>query len=483
MRTLTALEPYVPSTDKPWNERRIRHLYDRLGYGARLSDLQEGLQLSPGELVDQLINQVMAAPQPPPPFWANYTSDDYGDDNDMVFEHKAEFVARWAAAMIDDPIRSKMALFWHNHFVTEEEVYGCNSYMWSYFALLYQQAFGNFRTFVEEMGKNPAMLVYLNGNINVADAPNENYARDLMELFTMGQNNGYTQTDVVEVSRALTGWRVEMYECTPPYFDNNLFDGSSKSIFGRSGNWGYDDVHELIFTERSAETATYICSKLYKFLVYDKTDDEVIQAMAQSFQDNNWELAPVLRTLLKSDHFFDERFINSRIKDPFEYFISLLRIAGIESTDLEADWSYELFSFCRECGQELFNPVDVAGWPGHHSWINENTLTVRWGFMSTLLFSRLGNSDDLKGTLRQLAVDLTDRLEKDPAVVTQALIAHFLNTSLDEAHAQAALQYFKGEIPENYFEDGTWTLYFPEVPDQILNLLFYLMRLPEGQLA
>ncbi|MEM7025378.1 MAG: DUF1800 family protein, partial [Pseudomonadota bacterium] len=178
---------------------------------AQPQEVEQALALSPAQLVDQLIDQVLALPEPTPPFWANFTSDDCGDDNEMIFQHKDELFARWAGELIDDPIRSKMALFWHNHFVAEEEVYGCNAYMWDYFALLYRYAFGNFRTFVEEMGKSPAMLVYLNGNTNVADEPNENYARELMELHTLGLDGGYTQQDVVEVARALSGWaQVEM---------------------------------------------------------------------------------------------------------------------------------------------------------------------------------------------------------------------------------------------------------------------------------
>lgn len=112
----------------------------------------------------------------------------------------------------------------------------------------------------------------------------------------MGEGNGYTQNDIVEVARALTGWRVNMYTCDPTVtFDPDLYDNTSKTIFGNAGNWGYDEVHELIFTLRADEVARYICSKLYRFYVYEAPDPVIVEGMAQTFRDNNWEIMPVLR--------------------------------------------------------------------------------------------------------------------------------------------------------------------------------------------
>jgi len=316
---LNSLSPYIPDADMPWNDQRVRHIYDRFGYGANLSEIQQGLSSNPSDLVDQLVDGVLNAPALTPPYWANYSRDDYDalNDDDIYFEHKAEMRRIWIAQKIDDPFRAKLALFWHNHFVTEEDVYDCNSYMWSYYELLNNYALGNFRRFVEEMGKNAAMLVYLNGNENVAEEPNENYARELMELFTMGENNGYTQTDVEEVSRALTGWRTDRFDCTPPYFESQFFDSTNKTIFGQTDNWNYDDVHELIFTLRKDQVATFICSKLYRFLVYDQVVEEVLAEMKALFESSGWLLAQVVRELLKSRHFFESRFITARIRTPF----------------------------------------------------------------------------------------------------------------------------------------------------------------------
>ncbi|MBK8702558.1 MAG: DUF1800 domain-containing protein [Saprospiraceae bacterium] len=436
------LEPFVPSANQPWDARRVQHFYQRIGFGATREMINQGLALTPGELVDQVIDGLLAAPDPVPPYWANWTWDDYGDDDDLYFQHKREFNIRWMREMVEEGIRAKLALFWHNHFVTEELVYSCNSFMWAYYNLLHRFAVGNFRTFVEEMGVNPAMLVYLNGNINVASQPNENYARELMELFTMGESNGYTQDDIVEVARALTGWRVNMYSCNNTVtFNANLHDQGQKTIFGHTGNWGYDDVHDLIFNSRRDQVAHYICQKLYSFFVYQEPNEEVAMA-------------------------------------------NLFRLTGVITPDELTDDNIAYLNYVvDQLGQEIFNPVDVAGWPGYHAWLNENTMAFRWAFSANFLYGRFANYEPIREKLRALAIDLVGPDQTDPLIVTRALVDHFLKRELDPPLFDTAVQYFKGEIPENYFQNGSWGLYYSEVPYQIINLLYYITRLPEWQLG
>lgn len=494
---LNTIDPYIPSPQKPWNEQRVRHLYQRLGYGASQAEVQAGLAMSPSDLVDQLLDSVVNMPAPSPPPWANWVWADYlnaaNQDSDMAsdlyFEHKDEMHYIWVNAMVNEGIRARLSHFWLDHFATEEEVYDCNSYMWAYYDLLNQQVLGNFRTFVEAMGKNPAMLVYLNNNINIADEPNENYARELMELFTMGENNGYTQTDVVEVARALTGWST----ADPYNHDTTLvftaadFDSTSKTIFGQTGNWGYDEVHNLIFTLRQNQVADYMCGKFYRYFLYEEIDNTIVTALADTFKNNNFELLPVFKQFFKSEHFFEERFINARIKSPLECFISLIKNSGLSYPDDFVDTDNGLLGtiayYSQEVGQSIFNPTNVAGWTGHRAWVNESTLTSRWVFTELILYNYIGDSPAAKSKLQQLATALTNPGETDEVLVTNQLVAHFMNTTLSPANAQAALDTFKGEIPENYFQDGTWNLYYNEVPDQVINLLAYLVRLPEWQLC
>jgi Protein of unknown function (DUF1800) len=477
------LDPYTPSSAKPWNARRVAHLYRRLGFGATLTQINAGLQMSPDQLVDQLLDEAAGLGAPAPPYWAGYTSADYNGNFDLFFEHHAELRRRWLTDMLgQEGVRAKMGLFWHNHFVTEIDTLDCNSFLWTYFSLLHEYAFGNFRDFVREIGQSGAMLVYLNGNQNVVGEPNENYARELMELFTMGENNGYTQADIVEMARALTGWQALMYECTPPYYDPNLHDNENKTIFGQTQNFGFNSAHNLIFNLRATQTSEYICTKFFKHFINEKVNAEAVGILAQTFRDNNWEILPVIKQLIKSDLFFDDLYINSRIKTPIESMLPLYKMAGATgNNEVNNDWLNNMFYWSYQLGQEILNPPNVAGWKGHHTWINESTLTSRWTFSSYVTYG-LSTVEVLRDNLRNTALSLTNE-SNDPVVIVQALVAYFTGQSLEPVHLNAAVAYFKYGVPENYFVDGTWNLYWDDAPYQIVNMLYYVVRLPEFQLT
>jgi len=475
------LDAYVPSVSKPWNARRVAHLYRRLGFGATLQQIQQGLLMSPSDLVDSLLEPAADLGAPDPPFWSGYTSDDYAADPDSVFTHRDLLRRQWFNNMLGEGIQSKMALFWHNHFVTSINVVGCNAYLWDYFSMLHEFALGNFRTFAREMGKNPAMLVYLNGNQNVAGSPNENYARELMELFTMGESNGYTQADIVELARALTGWQANMYACTPPYYDPAKHDNNPKTIFGQTSNFTFTTAHNLIFSVRADQVSRFIMGKVYKNFVYQGADPLIVNQLASQFKSGNWELLPVLKTLFKSEHFFDDRVMNARIKNPLESMIPMLKMAGADAISIPDTWWNAIGYWSYQIGQEVLNPPNVAGWPGYHAWINESTLTARWNFSSSVAYL-LTQDDTLKENLRSIAQGLTND-SNDPAMITSALVDYFIGQTLDPIHLQAAVINFKAGVPENYYEDGSWNLYWNDAPYQIVNLLYYLVRLPEFQLT
>ena len=318
----STLAPYLPAAGD-WTSAKVAHLYRSFGYGADYDTIQSGLLISPTNLVNQLINEAVNSPQPESYYWSEYTSEDYGEDSDdEQRDNFGQLKYDWTERGFTSPFQQKMTIFWHDHFATEEDVYRCNRYAWRYYKLIHEMAFGNFRSFVEQMGLTEAMLVYLDGNDNRVGAPNENYARELLELFTMGENNGYSQTDIEETAKALTGWRVKRNQCTEAYFQENRFDESVKTIFGQSGNFGYDDVHELIFTLRKTQVAKYICMKLYRQFVYRDADEDIVGELAQTFMDSNWEIVPVLRQLLSSEHFYEETFRGAKIKSPVALFIA-----------------------------------------------------------------------------------------------------------------------------------------------------------------
>ena len=475
------LDPYTPSASKPWNARRVAHLYRRLGFGATYAQIQQGLQMAPGALVDQLLDTAAALPSPAPPVWANYTSDDYGGSAALMEQHRRELRHRWLADMLNEGVRAKMALFWHNHFVTQLLLVGCNSYTWSYFALLHDYAFGNFRQFTVDMGKNPAMLVYLNGNVNVVGEPNENYARELMELFTMGEGKGYTQLDVVEMSRALTGWKANFNGCLPASFKVSDFDDAPKTIFGKTGNFNFDEAHNLIFSERPEQVSKFIAGKIYKHFLYYEPNQEVVDILAATFRDNDWEILPMLKQLFKSEHFFEEAFINARIKSPLDTLLPILKWADAKSPDnFNPDSLGEIAFYSRHLGQELLEPPNVAGWPEHRSWLNESDLTTRWNF-AAITASIMASNSQLPDNLRTMAKEMTND-SNNPELITAALIEFFTGQTLDPIQMNAAVGYFKAGVPENYFADGSWNLNWDTAPAQIVNLIKYLVKLPEFQL-
>jgi hypothetical protein len=476
-----SLQPYAPSPAKPWNAHRVAHLYRRLGFGASLQQIQQGLLLSPTALVDQLLDNAAELGTPDVPFWGNWTSEDY-PDFETVFQHRTELRRRWLGEMLEEGVRAKMALFWHNHFVTELDVYDCNAYLWNYFSLLHEYAFGNFRVFVREIGKSGAMLLYLNGNTNVAAEPNENYARELMELFTMGEGNGYTQADIVEMSRALTGWQANNnYNCEAPFYNPALHDNQAKTIFGQTSNYSFTTAHNLIFSARADQVANYIVTKIYKHFVYQQPDPAVVAELAQTFKSSNWELLPMLKQLFRSEHFFEEKFINAQMKSPLESMLCLLKSAGATTAELEDDWMDAVNYWAYQLGQDLFDPPNVAGWKGQRSWVNESTLVTRWNYSSITAYF-LTQNDTIRENLRNIALTLSNE-SNNPGVIVPLLVEHFTGQMLDPIYLQAAIVNFKAGIPENYFQDGSWNLYWDEAPDQVVNLLYFLVRMPEFQLT
>ena len=207
-------------------------------------------------------------------------------------------------------------MFWMNHFVTELESYGSYApYMFQYYNLMQTHALGNFKEFVRAVGVNSTMLVYLNGFENTSNNPNENYARELFELFTLGENNNYTQQDILEASRALTGYNHWDDPGAQIYFDQSTWDEGPKTIFGSEEFYTYDELIDTLFELRETEIAQFICTKLYKYFVsheYDAiTQEDIINPLAQTLIDVNFEMAPMLRQLFKSQHFFDERAFGS----------------------------------------------------------------------------------------------------------------------------------------------------------------------------
>ncbi len=470
------LAPYSPSAETPWDNRRIQHLFRRMGYGPSPVDLQDALAQSPSQLVDSLIDDAINLPLPEPPEWANWNIDNYGDFLDERQPQFVEWVVKWVKDMLAYGFREKLALFWHNHFVTKVDTYLCPSYTYSYHKLLQQYALGNFKDFVYDMGKNPAMLVFLNGVQSTNIEPNENYARELYELFTLGQDNGYTQDDIVATARALTGYVGLTTLCDDIAFVPFFHDNGLKTIFGQTGNWGYDDVNDILFAQRADQAATHICTKIYRHFVHPEVNEDIVAGLAQTFKDNNWELAPVFRQLFKSEHFFDDYILGAQVKSPVDFFLSFIHESDFPHPDeLMEAVTYFIFSL----GQELFSPIDVSGWPGNRNWIDSSTLTGRWKTMDAYLLYLFQNYPE---SLREFALSLSNQ-SNDPAEITQMIADYFLpNGFFDPETYTRATDVLKWDVPQNYYDEGSWNLYWETAPLQVALLMQYVCRQPEFQL-
>ncbi len=470
------LAPYVPSAALPWDRTRAQHLARRIGFGAKPEELEYLTEVPPDVLVDSLIDDMVNQPPLPPPQWANWAYEDYDNFDEQNFELLITWTRTWIRAMLNGGPKEKLTLFWSNHFVTRQEDYFCASWQYQYFQLLEKHALGNFRDFIFEIGATPAMLVFLNGLENNRFSPNENYARELFELFTLGRDNGYTQQDIVEASRALTGYNGWTSYCGPINWVNGLHDNGEKTIFGQTGNFAPYDVVRLIFEERGDLAARFVCEKLYRFYVNPVVDEAIVAGLAETFKNNDWEIAPVLRQLFKSEHFFDPANMGAQVKSPYELMISFFREGDFPISDEMLNWI--LWSGFN-LGQFLFEPPDVAGWPGDRAWIDSSRLTGRWSTLDGFIYTWNGEDPDI---LRNFVKWLTDDA-RDPAVITQAVIDHFIPGGLHRDAAYViATDVLKWEVPQNYYDEGLWNLDWQSAPWQIVHLLRHLVRLPEFQL-
>lgn len=477
----STLEPYVPSSEKPWNEIRVRHAFRRIGYDANKSMINNAMALSPGLFIDQLINESLYAPNWPEPTWANYTNDDYANlgldfDEQTQANHK-ELMLEVINQMQHTGLKGRLILFWSNHFVTRLEDYYTSNYLYEYYKTLEEHALGNFQEFVRDIGITSAMLVFLNGLENTKFSPNENYARELFELFTLGVDNGYTQEDIVETSRALTGYNHRQnYNWTYPiYFDESTFDNENKTIFNQTGNWDYNDVINILFQEKAPLIASHICRKLYTYFISATVNEDIVSEMASIFvQDFN--IANILRILFKSEHFFDSNTIGIQIKSPYDMTISYLNTTNFS---LEQEFYEAMIWFNGIMGQQLFEPVDVAGWQGDRDWINSSTLTGRWEILQWTIWNTWNvNNEDF----RSFAIESSNN-SNDPYVVTKSIIDRFVPLELFSSEDyQAATDVFKHNLPENYYTNQIWNLQFDSVPYQVVLLLLHLIKLPEFQL-
>ena len=282
-------------------------------------------------------------------------------------------------------LREKMTLFWANHFVCKDNHV---VFAQKYNNTLRKYALGDFRTFVKAISKEAGMLKYLNGKQNRKKQPNENFARELMELFTLGEGQ-YSEKDIKESARAFTGYNHD--------FDGDFVfrtkhhDEGIKSFFGKTGNFSGDDIIDIILEDK--QCATYISAKIYCYFVNPKPNKKHIEAMADVFY-KDYNIENLMRFVMLSDWFYDEENIGVKIKSPIEYLVGL-----IKTVPVNFEKQKDIIKIQRILGQTLLDPPNVAGWKGDKSWIDANTIMVRLKLPSVMLNNAMissGENDELR---------------------------------------------------------------------------------------
>ncbi|MGF7216524.1 uncharacterized protein (DUF1800 family) [Spirosoma lacussanchae] len=449
-----------------WNADSARHLLARCLFGYTRADLAKALSYpSAADFVSQEL--LADRPQPAPP--ASWVTERPVANDTMRGVRYTELTSWWLNRMLTEgtSLREKMVLFWHNHFVSDRAKVEYPQYMYQQNALFRQHVFGDFRQFTKEVSVNPAMLIYLDGRQNNKNAPNENYARELMELFTMGIGN-YTETDVKQAALALTGWRVDGLTAV---FSKANFADVSKTLLGRTGNFTYADVVDIILSKDVV--AEFICRKLYREFVYYKPNEMFVGQMADVFRKASYSIRAVLQFLFTADEFYRPEYRGAKIKSPTELMVGALKGLGVTAPDL-----VYLGDMGRVLQQYLFYPPDVAGWPGQRDWISSNTYPARGGYSDSLINGRKSNGQTLPFRVNPLdfarSFSSSENAPQFVKDVLRVLLAVDPPASREKLLLDTLLD---GTVVTN------WSTNTPNADARIQKFLKALMRLPEFQLT
>jgi len=538
MNNLVAPPPTVGLSPYTGNFTSIEltHLLKRTLFGVSKADLNYFNGKTLNQVVDELLNPTAPLPNPPIKEYAvgnaavpdnNIAAgttwvNDTNTDGTIASFRRASFKKWWVGQMInqDRSLREKMTLFWHNHFATESNDIGNAQYVYKQHQLFRTQALGNIKTLTRAVTVDPAMLVYLNGQQNTKTAPDENYGREIQELFCCGKGpeSLYTEADVKAAARVLTGWRNNATTISS-YFDSTRHDTTNKQfsafynntvIAGRTGNTAgdaeLDDLLTMIFSAQ--EVAKYLCRRLYRWFVYYEIDATVeasmIIPMANLLRSNNYEIKPVLSALLKSEHFYDALSKGCQIKSPVDLVIGLCRefnLAFQPATDYATNYGMYnyLVGWLSNMQQNIGDPPDVSGWKAYYQepqfyeiWINSDTLPKRNQFTDTMIVSGYtftGKKLQIDGA--EFAKTLSN--PRDPNSLIDDLTAVMFRIDISAA-SKAQLKrdiLLSGQSTDFYWTEA-WDLFISNplnatntisVKNKLRDLIKYLMNLAEYQLA
>ena len=485
------LEEYT----SPLSRLQVQHLLRRATFNVthELINKYEGKKA--GEVVDELFANADKTLNPAPPYFINdrfknpinLKGKEKEDAEAKKALHKGlynqELAAWWVNLMKKDTgsFLEKTVLFWHDHFATQYAI--CDNIpaisMYKQNDIFRINYAGNFRTLLEKISIDGAMLLYLNGNENISESPNENYARELMELFSLGVGN-YSEQDIREAAKILTGWKISMYSDEPSPYEAYLspghFDANPKLFMGEVFNVNYEindknvydysvkKLIDVLLSKKGTEASRFISRKLYEYFVYanpEKTDSAIIDQLAVILKNNNFEFKPMLKTLFKSQHFFDDLNIGVQLKSPPESIIGFSH--HFEFNDRVTK------NIMTALGLELLNPPNVAGWKGYRNWVSTKTLPSAINFLKDILHE---SSDFTLGAWIKNFKGFDDVAKLTPAIL-ELFIARPVNSDRLKKYQSmltgGAPDYEWYEIVKNQEQAG----------QRVRTLLFEIIKAPD----
>jgi uncharacterized protein (DUF1800 family) len=366
-----------------------RHLLVRTGFDASVETMAKLKPLSYEAAVRQLLDGVRSEPLTAAPAWINDPPPDpkqlkSADEtarkqmHDEQRQHAIALKAWWYREMLetDSPLTERLTLFWHNHFTSSLQKVKWPPYLYQQNLLLRRYALGNFAAMLHAVARDPAMLIYLDSQKNHRSKPNENFARELLELFTLGQGH-YTEGDIKEAARAFTGWMVDRGSGKFSV-NRRQHDDGEKVFLGRNGRFGGDDILDILLSQ--PRTGEFITEKLWREFVSDNPDPQEVKRLARIFRDSGYELRPLMYALLTTPTFRDVANRGTLIKSPTELVVGTLRQFHVPVSDNRL-----LVRAGIQLGQNLFDPPNVKGWPGGQAWITSSSLLARYQAVDRML--------------------------------------------------------------------------------------------------
>lgn len=519
-----------------WTKQHAAHLLRRTTFGPTLEEINEAFNLGPQGTLNRLFQ-----PKPPPEPPINHNNNN--DPNVPVGEtwieapylpdvnlrnYRLQSLYGWTMGVLLNSgmsIIEKMTLFWHNHFVTERTEVNDPKFQYVYISLLREHALGNFRELTKKITIDPSMLRYLNGNQSTRNRPNENYARELLELFTVGKGpqvapgdyTHYTENDVLEIARVLTGWVITGFNTQNPdikvdsAYRNDRHDPGNKTlshhfdniVISNMGDEEYKHLIDIIFQKE--ECALLIARKLYRWFVYyditDDIEDTIIKPIALQIIQDDYNISPALQTLLGSVHFFSPCVNGTMIKHPIDFVTSLMRQSGWQAPgNINLQYRYWILAFNTLMPLQMayYNPPGVAGWKAwyqepayYQNWLNSVTLPARADFVKILIYTglRVGNNPyaSISATVwaaRTSNPSIVDNLLEDLAVqLFPRPLSEQKRTFLKEILIPGLPDQVWTNEYNNYLSDPTNPVLAGIVSDKLSTLLATMLQMPEYQLS